>query len=93
VGAAVFHASPTHAATEAAAARREVFEGKYYPRPAKLRFSTLIVLPDDEEILISHRDKEFWVINGHNLCYVHPPGRHTEQSEFITRVATCIRSC
>src|SRR5271155_511399 len=44
------------------------------PVYAKLRFSTLIVLPDDEEILdFTTGDKEFWVINGaHNLCYVHP---------------------
>lgn len=41
---------------------------------AKLRFSTLIVLPDGEEILdFTTGDKEFWIINGaHNLCYVHP---------------------
>src|SRR6202048_3630555 len=41
---------------------------------AKLRFSTLIVLPDNEEILdFTTGDKEFWIINGaHNLCYVHP---------------------
>jgi type IV secretion system protein VirB9 len=44
------------------------------PVHAKLRFSTLIVLPDDEEILdFTTGDKEFWIINGsHNLCYVHP---------------------
>jgi type IV secretion system protein VirB9 len=41
---------------------------------AKLRYSTLIVLPDDEEILdFTTGDREFWIINGaHNLCYVHP---------------------
>lgn len=41
---------------------------------AKLRFSTLILLPDDEEILdFTTGDREFWIINGsHNLCYVHP---------------------
>jgi len=41
---------------------------------AKLRFSTLIVLPDDEEILdFTTGDREFWIVNGaHNLCYVHP---------------------
>jgi type IV secretion system protein VirB9 len=41
---------------------------------AKLRFSTLIVLPDNEEILdFTTGDREFWIINGsHNLCYVHP---------------------
>jgi type IV secretion system protein VirB9 len=44
------------------------------PVRAKLRFSTLIVLPDDEEILdFTTGDREFWIINGaHNLCYVHP---------------------
>src|SRR5438445_609128 len=44
------------------------------PVRAKLRFSTLIVLPDSEEILdFTSGDKEFWIINGaHNLCYVHP---------------------
>jgi type IV secretion system protein VirB9 len=41
---------------------------------AKIRFSTLIVLPSDEEILdATTGDKEFWIINGaHNLCYLHP---------------------
>jgi type IV secretory pathway VirB9-like protein len=41
---------------------------------AKVRFSTLIVLPENEEILdFTTGDKEFWIINGaHNLCYVHP---------------------
>jgi type IV secretion system protein VirB9 len=41
---------------------------------AKLRFSTLLVLPENEEILdFSTGDKEFWIINGaHNLCYLHP---------------------
>ena len=41
---------------------------------AKLHFSTLIVLPDEEEILdFTTGDREFWIINGsHNLCYVHP---------------------
>src|SRR5262245_6526632 len=44
------------------------------PVHAKLRFSTLIVLPDTEEILdFTTGDREFWVINGaYNLCYVHP---------------------
>jgi len=44
------------------------------PIHAKLRFSTLIVLPDSEEILdFTTGDREFWIINGaHNLCYVHP---------------------
>ena len=44
------------------------------PVRAKLRFSTLIVLPDSEEILdFTTGDREFWIINGaHNLCYIHP---------------------
>ena len=44
------------------------------PIRAKVRFSTLIVLPPDEEILdFTTGDKDFWIINGvHNLCYLHP---------------------
>ena len=44
------------------------------PVHAKVRFSTLIVLPDEEEILdFATGDREFWIVNGsHNLCYVHP---------------------
>jgi type IV secretory pathway VirB9-like protein len=46
------------------------------PVRAKVRFSTLIVLPENEEILdFTTGDKEFWIVNGaHNLCYVHPAG-------------------
>jgi type IV secretion system protein VirB9 len=73
MGSAAFQASRARAATEAA---RVVKYGKedIVPVRAKLRFSTLIVLPDDEEILdFTTGDKEFWIINGsHNLCYVHP---------------------
>ena len=74
VGAAAFHASPTHAATEAAARVVKYSKEDIVPVRAKLRFSMLIVLPEDEEILdFTTGDKEFWVINGaHNLCYVHP---------------------
>ena len=74
LGMAAFGAAPMPAATETAA--RVVKYGKedIVPVHAKLRFSTLIVLPEDEEILdFTTGDKEFWVINGaHNLCYVHP---------------------
>lgn len=44
------------------------------PIRAKLRFSTVIILPENEEILdFTTGDKEFWIINGvHNLCYIHP---------------------
>jgi type IV secretion system protein VirB9 len=74
VGAAIFYASATHAATEAAARVVKYAKEDIVPVYAKLRFSTLIVLPEDEEILdFTTGDKEFWVINGaHNLCYVHP---------------------
>ena len=68
----LFH-GPLHAATDTA---RVV---KYGPNDivqvkAKLRFSTLIILPEKEQILdFTTGDKEFWIINGaHNLCYIHP---------------------
>jgi type IV secretory pathway VirB9-like protein len=74
VGVASFQASPAHATTDAAARVVKYSKEDIVPVRAKLRFSTLIVLPDDEEILdFTTGDKEFWVINGaHNLCYVHP---------------------
>jgi type IV secretion system protein VirB9 len=74
LGATAFPLSPTHAATEAAARVVKYSKEDIVPVHAKLRFSTLIVLPEDEEILdFTTGDKEFWVINGaHNLCYVHP---------------------
>ena len=74
LGVAVFSAKPVHAATEAAARVVKYAKEDIVPVHAKLRFSTLIVLPGDEEILdFTTGDKEFWVINGaHNLCYVHP---------------------
>jgi type IV secretion system protein VirB9 len=67
-------AIPAHAATEATARVVKYSKEDIIPIRAKLRFSTLIVLPEDEEILdFTTGDKEFWVINGaHNLCYVHP---------------------
>jgi len=74
LGVAAFHPSPTHAATEPEARVVKYSKEDIIPVRAKLRFSTLIVLPDDEEILdFTTGDKEFWIINGaHNLCYVHP---------------------
>ena len=73
LGAAAFQALPARATTEAARVVKYAKED-IVPVRAKLRFSTLIVLPDDEEILdFTTGDKDFWVINGaHNLCYVHP---------------------
>jgi type IV secretory pathway VirB9-like protein len=74
LGLAVFPPSPVHAAAEAAARVVKYSKEDIVPVRAKLRYSTLIVLPDDEEILdFTTGDKDFWVINGaHNLCYVHP---------------------
>src|SRR5260370_24794629 len=65
---------PAHAATEAAARVVKYSKEDIVPDDAKLPFSTLIVLPEDQEIVdFTTGDKEFWVINGaHNLCYVHP---------------------
>ena len=64
---------PARAATDAA---RVVKYGPndIVPVKAKLRFSTLLILPEKEEILdFTTGDKEFWIINGaHNLCYIHP---------------------
>ncbi len=73
LGAVAFDASSTRAATAEARVVKYSKED-IVPVRAKLRFSTLIVLPNDEEILdFTTGDKEFWVINGaHNLCYVHP---------------------
>lgn len=74
VGACGCYTFPARAATEAAARVVKYAKEDIVSVHAKLRFSTLIVLPDDEEILdFTTGDKEFWVINGgHNLCYVHP---------------------
>jgi type IV secretion system protein VirB9 len=73
LGLGVLHPLPARAATDAARVVKYSKED-IVPVRAKLRFSTLIVLPDDEEILdFTTGDKEFWIINGaHNLCYVHP---------------------
>jgi type IV secretory pathway VirB9-like protein len=73
LGLSVLRPLPARAATDAARVVKYSKED-IVPVRAKLRFSTLIVLPDDEEILdFTTGDKEFWIINGaHNLCYVHP---------------------
>ena len=63
------------------------------PVHAKVRFSTLIVLPQNEEILdFATGDKDFWIINGaHNLCYVHPAqtGIRTDLLCLAKRSYTC----
>src|ERR1700739_2424203 len=54
-------------------------EVSYNPRAvvhvnAKLRFTTMIILPDQEQILdFVCGDKEFWIVSGaQNLAYVKP---------------------
>jgi type IV secretion system protein VirB9 len=72
-GAAALVTSPARARTQAARVVKYSKED-IVPVRSKLRFSTLIVLPEEEEILdFTTGDKEFWIVNGaHNLCYVHP---------------------
>jgi type IV secretory pathway VirB9-like protein len=69
-------AAPTHTPADAVTTVRVVKVAKedVVPVRAKVRYSTLLVLPDNEEILdFTTGDREFWIINGaHNLCYVHP---------------------
>ena len=74
LSALAFPCSPADAATDATARVVKYSKEDIVPVRAKLRFSTLIVLPEDEEILdFTTGDKEFWIINGaHNLCYIHP---------------------
>jgi type IV secretion system protein VirB9 len=64
---------PLRAATDTARVVKYA-QNDIVPVKAKLRFSTLIILPEKEEILdFTTGDKEFWIINGaHNLCYIHP---------------------
>jgi type IV secretion system protein VirB9 len=64
----------TSAFAETGARKVQYAETDIIPVHAKIRFSTLIVLPVNEEILdATTGDKEFWIINGaHNLCYLHP---------------------
>ena len=67
-------ARPVPAHADAGARTVQYAETDIVPIHAKIRFSTLIVLPANEEILdATTGDKEFWIINGaHNLCYLHP---------------------
>src|ERR1700686_3507239 len=67
-------ARPVPAHADAGARTVQYAETEIIPIHAKIRFSTLIVLPANEEILdATTGDKEFWIINGnHNLCYLHP---------------------
>src|SRR6266436_4347117 len=73
LGVLILGATSLHAATDTARVVKYA-QNDIVPVKAKLRFSTLIILPDKEEILdFTTGDKEFWIVNGaHNLCYVHP---------------------
>jgi type IV secretory pathway VirB9-like protein len=68
-----FGQTPTYAAKETARVVK-YSQNDIVTIHAKLRYSTLIVLPENEEILdFTTGDKDFWIINGaHNLCYIHP---------------------
>lgn len=70
----VIHATPPAVADTSTARTVKYSQQDIVQVRAKLRFSTLIVLPQDEEILdFTTGDKEFWIVNGaHNLCYIHP---------------------
>src|SRR5437763_3738232 len=73
VGAAAAHAQGTRDVT--------VNARSVVPVHAKVRFTTMIILPDHEQILdYVCGDKEFWVVSGaDNLAYVKPakPGAET----------------
>src|SRR5487761_97949 len=73
LGILAFGQISTHAATETARVVK-YSQDDIVTVHAKLRYSTLIVLPENEEILdFTTGDKDFWIINGaHNLCYIHP---------------------
>ncbi len=72
-GLVIFGNAPSIAAADGARVVKYSKED-IVPVRAMLRYSTLIVLPENEEILdFTTGDKEFWIINGaHNLCYIHP---------------------
>src|SRR5665213_941533 len=62
-------------ATEAQTTREVTYSPRsIVPINAKLRFTTMIILPDQEQILdFVCGDKEFWVVSGtQNLAYVKP---------------------
>src|SRR5215467_8535932 len=68
-------AAPESLARVVAYSERDVLKIK-----AKVRYTTLIVLPKNEQILdFTCGDKEYWIINGtQNFAYIKPakPGSH-----------------
>lgn len=71
---AAIAATPTAATPPASARVVSYGEKDVVPVKAKIRFTTLIVLPKQEQILdFTCGDKEFWIVNGsQNLAYVKP---------------------
>jgi type IV secretion system protein VirB9 len=66
---------PAHAQTPSAGVREVASsERRLIPLSTKLRYTTMIILPDDEEIVdVVCGDKEFWVINAaHNIAHLKP---------------------
>ena len=78
---AAIAATPPGSAAPPAAKVVSYSEKDVIPLKAKVRFTTLIVLPKQEQILdFTCGDKEFWIVNGsQNLAYVKPakPGSRT----------------
>src|SRR6185437_6863550 len=70
------------AASDTAAGARVVSYGErdVVPVKAKVRYTTLIVLPKNESILdFTCGDKEFWIVNGTaNFAYVKPAKANAE---------------
>jgi type IV secretion system protein VirB9 len=67
--------SATHSAVSPAGSKTvDYAERDIVPIAARVRFTTMIVLPKNEQILdFIVGDKEFWVVNGvQNFCFVKP---------------------
>ncbi len=67
-------ATPAAAVMPAKARIVKYFPNDIVPIRAKLRYTTMIVLPPDEKILdFVTGDKDYWIINGvGNFCFLHP---------------------
>ena len=63
---------------------------------AKVRFTTLVVLPANERILdFVVGDKDFWIVEGvQNFCYVKPAKQNSSTNvTLMTLQVMSIRSC
>src|SRR5258708_39627198 len=79
------------AVVSATAQNREARTVKYSAKDivlinAKLRYTTLVVLPQNEKILdFVTGDKDFWVVEGtQNFCYIKPAKQGTSTN--VTRI-------